>query len=122
MSSTGEGFPNAVLEYMAAGRPVVATDVGGVAEAVEDGQTGPLVPQGNDVALANGIIALLRDPERARRMGARRRRCWSDSALGGSSSRQCRSMTRSCRVQRVAGRQRTIDAEPLRANRRPRIT
>lgn len=71
LSSIGEGFPNAVLEYMAAGRPVVATDVGGIAEAVDDGQTGRLVPPGDDASMADAIITLLRDPQRAREMGAR---------------------------------------------------
>lgn len=73
LSSVGEGFPNAVLEYMAAGRPVVATDVGGIAEAADDGHTAHLVPPGDEVSMADAIITLLRDPQRAREMGARAR-------------------------------------------------
>ena len=71
LSSIGEGFPNAILEYMAAGRAVVATDVGGIGEAVDDGRTGLLVAPGDDLSMANAISTLLRDPEMARRIGAR---------------------------------------------------
>jgi glycosyltransferase involved in cell wall biosynthesis len=71
LSSISEGLPNAVLEYMAAARPVIATAVGGVAEAIEDGQTGLLVPPCDDLSMANGMVALLRNPDQARRMGSR---------------------------------------------------
>jgi len=71
LSSKAEGFANAILEYMAAGLPVVATDVGGIREAIEDGDTGYIVPAGDDEAMAERIIQLLRDPERARLMGER---------------------------------------------------
>lgn len=74
LSSRAEGFSNSILEYMAASRPVVATDVGGAREAVVQGETGYLAPPGDDAALAAHIIALLRDPERAREMGRRGRR------------------------------------------------
>ncbi|HMX26058.1 MAG TPA: glycosyltransferase [Blastocatellia bacterium] len=74
LSSRAEGFSNSILEYMAAARPVVATDVGGAREAVVPGETGYLAPPGDDTALAAHIIALLRDPERAREMGLRGRR------------------------------------------------
>jgi glycosyltransferase involved in cell wall biosynthesis len=74
LSSETEGFSNAVLEYMAAGRPVVATDVGGTREAVVDGETGYLVPPGDPSALARPILRLLRAPELARRMGESGRR------------------------------------------------
>lgn len=69
LSSRAEGFSNAILEYMAAARPVVATDVGGAREAIVEGETGFLVAAGDDEALAERIITLLREPERARRMG-----------------------------------------------------
>ncbi|HZK67548.1 MAG TPA: glycosyltransferase family 4 protein, partial [Chloroflexota bacterium] len=52
-------------------RPVVATRVGGLPETVDDGETGCLVPPRNPGALADAIVRLLRDPESARRMGAR---------------------------------------------------
>ncbi|HEX6625134.1 MAG TPA: glycosyltransferase [Pyrinomonadaceae bacterium] len=73
LSSKAEGFSNSILEYMAAGRPVVATDVGGAREAVVEGETGHLVASGDDEALAARISALLGEPERARAMGARGR-------------------------------------------------
>jgi glycosyltransferase involved in cell wall biosynthesis len=64
-----EGFGNAILEAMAAGKAVVGTRVGGVPEVVIDGETGLLVPPHNPRALADAILALLRDPGRAREMG-----------------------------------------------------
>ena len=74
LSSRAEGFPNAVLEYMAAGCPVVATDVGGIAEAVVDGESGYLVPVGDAEQMASRIISLLHDSTRRRSMGAYGRR------------------------------------------------
>ncbi|MDQ5846709.1 MAG: glycosyltransferase [Acidobacteriota bacterium] len=73
LSSTAEGFSNAILEYMAAARPVVVTDVGGAREAVIAGETGYIVPAGDDKQMAERMIELLRDPERARAMGERGR-------------------------------------------------
>jgi glycosyltransferase involved in cell wall biosynthesis len=64
-----EGFPNAVLEAMAAGKAVVAAASGGTVEAMEDGRTGILVPPCNPDALAEALLRLLRDPARAQRMG-----------------------------------------------------
>jgi glycosyltransferase involved in cell wall biosynthesis len=57
-----EGFPIAVLEAMRAGLPVVASDVGGIAEAVVEGETGSLVRPGDPAALADALVPLLRDP------------------------------------------------------------
>jgi len=74
LSSVSEGFSNAILEYMAAGRPVVATDVGGAREAIVHGDTGYLVPPGDDERMAENIISLLSQPEGARSMGERGRR------------------------------------------------
>lgn len=73
LSSRAEGFSNSILEYMAAARPVVATDVGGAREAIMEATTGYLVPSGDDVMMAERIISLLNEPERARRMGERGR-------------------------------------------------
>ncbi|MHB1020789.1 MAG: glycosyltransferase family 4 protein [Acidobacteriaceae bacterium] len=67
--SDSEGFPNAVLEAMAAGVPVVATDVGGTGEAVHDGCTGFLVPLGRPDLVADRIAQLLRSPELCDRFG-----------------------------------------------------
>jgi glycosyltransferase involved in cell wall biosynthesis len=69
LSSLYEGFPNAVLEYMAAGCPVVATDVGGIHEAVVDGETGYLVEARDHEAMAKQILRLLDAPHRVREMG-----------------------------------------------------
>jgi glycosyltransferase involved in cell wall biosynthesis len=74
LSSWSEGMPNAVLEAMVAGRPVVATAVGGVPELVLDGVTGCLVPPGDDVALAAAIGRIIKDPALAATMGAAGRR------------------------------------------------
>ncbi len=74
LSSQAEGFSNAILEYMAAARPVVATDTGGAREAVAEGETGFLVPVGDDEGMAARIISLLLAPEKARAMGERGRR------------------------------------------------
>jgi glycosyltransferase involved in cell wall biosynthesis len=68
--SLTEGMPNAVLEAMAAGRPVVGTRAGGIPELVADGETGLLVPPGDPAALARALVALLQDKTRARAMGA----------------------------------------------------
>lgn len=69
LSSRQEGFPITILEAMAAGKPIIATDVGGCSEAVVDGETGLIVPPEDPHALAEAILTLLNDPERARRMG-----------------------------------------------------
>jgi glycosyltransferase involved in cell wall biosynthesis len=70
-SKDGEGFSNAIIEYMAAARPVVATDVGGAPEAIVTGETGYIVPVRDDEKMAARIIELLRQPERAHAMGER---------------------------------------------------
>jgi glycosyltransferase involved in cell wall biosynthesis len=59
LSSKAEGFSNSILEYMAAGRPVVATDVGGAREAIVEDVTGNIVPAGDDQTMAERIIVLL---------------------------------------------------------------
>ena len=68
LPSKAEGLPNAVLEYMCAGLPVVASAVGGNAEIVRDGVTGLLVPAQDSAALANALLKLLRDPSLAQRL------------------------------------------------------
>lgn len=69
LPSRSEGFSNAIIEAMAASLPVVATDVGGNAEAVKDGLTGIVVPAEDQVALAAAIVQLLSDPAQAAAMG-----------------------------------------------------
>jgi glycosyltransferase involved in cell wall biosynthesis len=67
LPSHAEGMSNAVLEYMAAGRPVVATDVGANAHLLGGGEFGVLVPPGDPATLADGIVRLLADPTLASR-------------------------------------------------------
>lgn len=62
LSTHWESFPLSVLEAMRAALPVVATDVGGIREAIQHGSTGFLVPRGDPVALAAALVPLLRDP------------------------------------------------------------
>jgi len=68
LPSRAEGLPNAVLEYMAAGLPTIASRVGGTAELVQDGVTGLLVPAEDANALAGALLQFLRNPERARQI------------------------------------------------------
>lgn len=70
LPSQAEGMSNALLEAMAAGRPVVATDVGGTREVCDGHETGVLVPADDAAALARAVLHLLADPERAARLGA----------------------------------------------------
>jgi len=74
MPSQTEGCPRAVLEAMAAERPVIATDVGGLRDIVRHGQTGLLVPSGDESALADAIVTLARNPDMRREMGKAARR------------------------------------------------
>jgi glycosyltransferase involved in cell wall biosynthesis len=69
-ASDEEGLPGAVLEAMAMGLPVVATDVGGTREAVNDGVTGILVPARDPAALAVAVKRLIDDPGLAARFGS----------------------------------------------------
>ncbi len=68
-STTGEPFGQVLIEGMAASRPVIATEGGGVPEIVLDGETGLLVAMGEVEPLADAMLRLWRDPERARMMG-----------------------------------------------------
>ena len=74
LPSLWEGLPMALVEAMAAGLPVVATEVSGTRAVMVDGETGLLVPPGDVPALARAITALLCDPARAAAMGAAGRR------------------------------------------------
>jgi glycosyltransferase involved in cell wall biosynthesis len=60
----------ALIEAMAAGRPVVSTRAGGVEDVVTDGATGVVVPIGDAPAVARAVVDLLEDPARAARLGA----------------------------------------------------
>jgi len=70
LPSRSEGFSNAIIEAMAASLPVVATAVGGNAEAVKDGVNGYIVPAEDVSALSAAVARLLADPALAREMGA----------------------------------------------------
>jgi len=78
LSSKAEGFSNSILEYMAAGKPVVATNVGGAGEAIDEGETGFLVPSGDDGMMAERLVTLLLEPDRALKMGAVAKRVVSE--------------------------------------------
>ena len=69
LSSHSEGFSNAILEYMAAGKPVVATDVGGTREAVVEGETGYLVRPNDHEMMADRLIDLLQNKWKAEEFG-----------------------------------------------------
>lgn len=71
LTSNAEGFANVILEYMSAGLPVVATDVGGASEAIISGETGFIVKPNDSIAMADQISYLLSNPEKAREMGTR---------------------------------------------------
>jgi sugar transferase (PEP-CTERM/EpsH1 system associated) len=74
LPSLAEGISNTILEAMATGLPVVATDVGGNADLVADGQTGCIVPPDSPAAIAESLVRLASSPDLARGMGAAGRR------------------------------------------------
>lgn len=69
LTSHEEGFSNVVLEGMAAGLPMIVTDVGGNAEAVLDGETGFVVPPSNPKAIGEAILRLAGDPSLGKSLG-----------------------------------------------------
>jgi glycosyltransferase involved in cell wall biosynthesis len=77
MASRTEGMPRVILEAFARGVPVVAPRIGGIPEAVRDGETGLLVPSDDWPALADALLRLIGDPELRRSLGARGR-TWVD--------------------------------------------
>jgi glycosyltransferase involved in cell wall biosynthesis len=82
LTSRWEGLPNVVIEAMAMGAAVVATDVGGCRDLVGDGEAGYLVPVGDDAAVASALHRLLGDEtERLRCVRAARRRVEADLTL-----------------------------------------
>jgi glycosyltransferase involved in cell wall biosynthesis len=70
LPSLNEGMGKVVVEAMAMGLPVVASNVGGIKDLVRDGQSGLLVPPGDASALSGALAALCREPEKRRLMGA----------------------------------------------------
>jgi glycosyltransferase involved in cell wall biosynthesis len=69
-SALAEAFPYVILEAMSTGTPIVASDVGGIGEAVLDGESGTLVAAGQSGALSQAIVELLSSSERREQMGA----------------------------------------------------
>jgi glycosyltransferase involved in cell wall biosynthesis len=74
LTSDSEGFSNVLLEYMAAGIPSIATDVGGNKEIIQNGELGILVPKGDVKAIASSINTLLSDPVRCQQIGLNARK------------------------------------------------
>lgn len=78
LTSRWEGFPRSILEAMRAGMPVVASDVGGVKEAVIDGQTGYVVPRGDVNLLKERLRKLIQDPTLRKSMGDTGRKLYAE--------------------------------------------
>jgi L-malate glycosyltransferase len=78
LTSFNEGFSNSILEYMAAGKPVVATNVGGASEAIVEDHTGFLVESDDAESMANHLISFLNDEEKTRFFGENGRRIVSE--------------------------------------------
>jgi lipopolysaccharide/colanic/teichoic acid biosynthesis glycosyltransferase/glycosyltransferase involved in cell wall biosynthesis len=79
LPSHREGMPRTIIEAMASGKPVIATDIRGCREEVVNGSSGLIVPVNNSPALAQAIIKVLSDTDLARRMGAEGRRLANES-------------------------------------------
>jgi glycosyltransferase involved in cell wall biosynthesis len=108
-SSDFEGSPLAIMEFMAAGRPIVATSVGGVPDLIDDGVHGRLVPPRSPERLAAAVAELVRDPARAAEMGARARER-REGEFGVAAM-----------AQRVEGLYRRLLGEPRAAARAARL-
>ena len=106
--SWAEAFPYVVLEAMSLSLPIVASDVGGIGEAVIGGESGLLIPPGDERVLARALIDLLDDPRRAARLGER--------AL----SRVCREFTREKMINRLSDLyEETVSGRPSPSARPP---
>jgi glycosyltransferase involved in cell wall biosynthesis len=114
-STTGEPFGQVIIEGMAAGKPVVATDGGGVPEIVEDGKTGILVPMADEQAMAEAICQILANPKLAREMGARARQRVADHFTVQQTARRVESVY----LQNSAGHRRACISAPWFSHRRP---
>jgi glycosyltransferase involved in cell wall biosynthesis len=69
LNSSIEGFPNVIVEYLAAGKPVISTDVGGIPEIIRDGENGVLVRPGDDRDLLDKMLRLVENPDLRQRLG-----------------------------------------------------
>lgn len=81
LSPMGESLSNALLEYLALGKPVVASDCPGNAAVIQSGKTGLLLPEPSPETLAASIIRLLQEPQRARALGEAGRQLVKDRYL-----------------------------------------
>jgi glycosyltransferase involved in cell wall biosynthesis len=82
LPSEAEAMPMSILEAMALGRPVIATDVGGTRDLVRDGETGHLVAAGDAAAITRAVLGLAANPKRADEMGATGRRLQREHFTG----------------------------------------
>ncbi|AFM24300.1 glycosyltransferase family 4 protein [Desulfomonile tiedjei] len=88
LPSASEASPNVVIEAMAMGLPIVGTRVGGIPELIEEGRTGLLVNPGDPRGLADALVSLLANPDKARSMGqAGRERAVARHSLNAMVSR-----------------------------------
>ena len=71
LPSKAEGLPNAVLEYMATGLPIIVSRVGGNSEIIQDGVTGLIIPPNDSAALSGALLKFLRAPHLARELAQR---------------------------------------------------
>lgn len=81
LPSLNEGMGRVLLEAQAMGKPVIGTRVGGIPEVIQEGETGLVVPPQDSKALAEAILALLKDPDRRRKMGEAAKR-WVSQKFG----------------------------------------
>jgi glycosyltransferase involved in cell wall biosynthesis len=88
LATNWEGFPLSILEAMRAGLPIVASDVGGVREAVCDGENGFLTPRGDRMALAGAIEKLVTDRQLRTGMGRNSRRIFEERFTVGQMLRK----------------------------------
>jgi glycosyltransferase involved in cell wall biosynthesis len=87
-SSRTESLPVAVIEAMAAGKPIVATAVGGISEAIEPDKTGIIVPPLDSSQMADAILSLLNNRKKAAQMGRRARQVVAEKFSVQDASRQ----------------------------------
>jgi glycosyltransferase involved in cell wall biosynthesis len=114
--SWAESFPYVILEAMSLARPIVASDVGGVSEAIIDGESGLLTPAGNEQSLARALAQMLESPVRAGQMGeAARRRVLGEFTTTAMIDRLVGVYEEALRRPRSLAPSRTARTPPLRA-------
>jgi glycosyltransferase involved in cell wall biosynthesis len=114
--SLSEGSPLVTLEAVAAGVPVVASAVGGIPDQIRHDKEGLLVPPGDTEALGDALLALLRDPDHARRLGEAGRRRVSSQFSHAAMVRQIEDVYHSV-VDRPAAQSTTPEEPELRTTR-----